>query len=160
MKKYIVTDPCYICDDDKVWNDVCDAMFENEKEPNYEAGAKLLSEYLGQEVVMSTTGFGDWSNTLYGKNVVTPFFGSDAGLVCVTELTDRVTEILETEYVRIVGATFVSEGISLKEDVVFDDSDPNWVVVRINTPEGEVNSDECEDGNGEEDDYWDEDEDE
>ena len=159
MRKYIVTDPCYICDDDKVWNDVCDAMFENEKEPNYEAGAKILSEYLGQELVMSTTGFGDWSNTLYGKNVVTPSFGADAGLVCVTELTDRVVEILETEYSRIVGATFVSEGISLKDDVVFDDSDPNWVIVRINTPEGEIESDSGNSGEDEEgDDYWDEEE--
>ena len=94
-----------MCQNDEVWQNVCKAIFD-ESGYDYNAGAKVLSDYLGTEVVMESTGYGDWNNHIWGKNVVCNDFYADAGLVAVIKLTERVREELEKEYDYIPGAIF------------------------------------------------------
>lgn len=155
--KYLVIDPCYVCYDDDVWQNVCNAIFDKSNESyDYSKGAKVLSEYLGTEVVMESTGYGDWSNHIWGPNVLENDFYADAGMVAVVKLTDRVLQEIWKNYTYIPGAIFETEAdLDLKSCVEFDTSDSNWTVVRISTPEGLIESDSSED-----EDYEDEDEEE
>ena len=156
MNKYLVIDPCYMCQNDEVWQNVCYAIFDESNESyDYSKGAKVLSEYLGTEVVMESTGYGDWSNHIWGPNVLENEFYADAGMVAVVKLTDRVLEEIHKDYTYIPGAIFETEAdLDLKSCVEFNTDNPNWTVVRIRTPEGLIESDDSD----EDDDEWDEDE--
>lgn len=136
--KVLVTDPCYICDNDDVWRNVCNALFTGDH-TDYSNASKILSDYLGTDVTMHDTGFGDWSNSISGPGVIDPEFYADAGLVCVVALTDRVLEEIRKKYNHIPGAVFEASSFSV-DDVAFDDSNPNWTRVIIMTPEGVIES--------------------
>lgn len=70
---YIVTDPCYILPREK-WEKCCEVFkkgLSNKEESDAfdEAVSKALTEYTGSQSYASATGYGDWYNNLYGRNV-------------------------------------------------------------------------------------------
>ena len=100
--KYVVTDPCYILDND-VWSKCCE-VFDKYKDDEFmyqrfdEAVSKALIEYTGYPAFACGTGFGDWSNQLSGIGVIKPDFFADAGMVCVCRLTSKMLQHWKEEY--------------------------------------------------------------
>ena len=100
--KYVVTDPCYILDND-VWSKCCE-VFDKYKDDEFmyqrfdEAVSKALVEYTGYPAFACGTGFGDWSNQLSGIGVIKPDFFADAGMVCVCRLTSKMLQHWKEEY--------------------------------------------------------------
>lgn len=139
MKKFCVTDPCYILPND-VW-DKCYEVFDKYKDDEFvyqrldEAITKALTEFVGSKSYACSTGYGDWSNILQGDGkVINKSFCADAGTVCVCELTDKVKEALGVDEVgNFSAAIFEAEDLSKVE---FDVSDNTWTVVYIETTDG------------------------
>ena len=138
MKKYIVTDPCYILPQD-TWSECCDkcqALGEENWSDNF---SKIVQEALkdfaeGGQVFVSDTGFGDWSNCLYGPNTEEGCgFCADAGMVCVCAYTGKVPDALGNLVKYGAAAAFYAEG---PIEVEFDTSDPNWTIVNIEDADG------------------------
>lgn len=140
MKKFIITDPCYLVSDLDIWDALCDII----QDISMIEAEKFLTQYLGTPVRIASTGYGDWSNDIHGKNVIKPTFFADAGLVCVAELTSLV----DREHDAIFGypisdrphgvagvAVIEAEGLA---DVSFDTSNPKWTVVNITDTDGNV----------------------
>lgn len=132
--KYIVTDPCYLLPRN-TW-DACCEVFNNDDELIYDrfdkAVSKALSEFTGFPAYAYGTGFGDWSNSIWGTGVIKQDFTADAGMVCVCRLTDKVLQQLKEKY----GEANIYSGIALFEmseniRVEFDITDPNWTIVNI-----------------------------
>ena len=128
--KYVVTDPCYILDND-VWSKCCE-VFDKYKDDEFnEAVSKALVEYTGYPAFACGTGFGDWSNQLSGINVIKSDFFADAGMVCVCRLTSKMLQYWKEEYgtQALSGAAIfeASQDISVE----FDVSDKNWTIVNI-----------------------------
>ena len=100
--KYVVTDPCYILDND-VWSKCCE-VFDKYKDDEFmyqrfdEAVSKVLIEYTGYPAFACGTGFGDWSNQLSGIGVIKSEFFADAGMVCVCRLTSKMLQHWKEEY--------------------------------------------------------------
>lgn len=65
--KYVVTDPCYILSDDK-WDECCKFLDDSPKAFN-EAVSKALTDLSGFPAFACDTGFGDWSNKIYGSYI-------------------------------------------------------------------------------------------
>lgn len=139
MKKFCVTDPCYILPND-VW-DKCYEVFDKYKDDEFvyqrldEAITKALTEFVGSKSYACSTGYGDWSNILQGDGkVINRSFCADAGMVCVCELTDKVKKALNVDEVgNFSAAIFEAEDLSKVE---FDVSDNTWTVVYIETTDG------------------------
>lgn len=129
--KFIVTDPCYLINSNSVWHEFCSLWFEDKAT----AAEKVISNAVGTAVSISDTGFGDWTNHLYGEGVIESEFFADAGMVCVCELTDTIEKTLVKKYRHVLGAVFEASGIA---DIEFDRSNSNWTVVRIVTEDGHV----------------------
>lgn len=132
--KYIVTDPCYLLPND-VW-DTCCEVFNNDDEHMYDrfndAISKALSKFTGFPAYACGTGYGDWSNSIWGAGIIKHDFVADAGMVCVCKLTDKILQQLKEKY----GENNIYSGIAIFEmsesiRVDFDVSDPNWTVVNI-----------------------------
>lgn len=142
MKKFIITDPCYICNDDDVWHEYCHHLGNADRSA---LADEVLSKYLGTKIETCSTGFGDWSNTISGDGVLQENFCADAGLFCVVELTDRVREIFESKRDgrKIEGSNLVAvfECNEIKS-IEWDRTCEYWTVVEICTSEGIVSSDE------------------
>ena len=66
--KYVVTDPCYILDNDK-WDECCKFLDDSPKAFN-EAVSKSLTDLTGFPAYVCDTGLGDWNNQLSGINVI------------------------------------------------------------------------------------------
>ena len=113
--KYVVTDPTYIL---KEWDD----------DP-----AAALEKLTGQKAWSSSTGFGDWTNELYGPDVDEPYFAADSGQVCVCAYTDEVAKRL----LEISKNCFALFNSSSKIDVTFDRTEPDWTVVYIKNQTGD-----------------------
>lgn len=140
---FIVTDPCYLISDEKVWEDYCciiyDARIPTEEE-RYRLGDEFLSHYLDTEIHVCKTGYGDWSNELYSvsSRVLKSRFVADSGLVCVTELTDKVNEEHKKRYGYGIRedkhciALFFSTNL---KEVKFDTSNPEWTRICIKDTE-------------------------
>ena len=137
MKKFIITDPCYLIPDPAIADGLSDiiqfiSMAEAEK---------YLSQYLATPVKIASTGYGDWSNEISGKNVIKPNFFADSGLVCVVELTPLVDRMHYSKYKYRISdhacgvAVIEAEGLA---EVSFDTSDPKWTVVNITDTDGNV----------------------
>lgn len=127
--KYVVTDPCYILDN-KTWDECCKFLDDSPKTFN-EAVAKALAELTGFSAYACDTGFGDWSNKIYGSYIVHKEFCADSGMVCVCRLTDEIKKHFAKEYSDIYSrCVAVFEG-SDEIDVDFDISEPSWTVVKI-----------------------------
>ena len=87
MKRYIITDPCYLINDDAAWRRYCDLIFDEKGYMNADNGAAFIAEQLGTTVQVAGTGYGDWANSLAcvkGPNrlVNDGCFCADAGMVC------------------------------------------------------------------------------
>ena len=140
MAKYIITDPCYILTDaesDAVWSEFCDLWFKK----NYGDAQELISKTVGTPVKIEDTGYGDWTNHIYGPGVIENEFFADAGMVCVCELTDKIVNTMTEKYHRVLGAIFEADEVKY---VDFDTSDRNWTVVRVRTDKGLIESEESE----------------
>jgi hypothetical protein len=136
LVKYIVTDPCYILDDD-TWNECC-KVFDTYKNDEFmyqrfdEAVSKALTKLTGHQSYACDTGFGDWCNKIYGLSVIKHDFCADAGMVCVCRLNHKVLDNLyknNGEENALSGAAIfeMSEDI----DIEFDVSNKDWTVVTI-----------------------------
>ncbi len=97
-----------------------------------EAVTKALTEFSGYPAYACGTGFGDWSNKIYGPGVIKGDFGADSGMVCVCRLTHKILDSLYKEYgekraLSCIAMFEMSEHITVK----FDVSDKNWTRVFI-----------------------------
>lgn len=137
MKKFIITDPCYLVPDPEIWDCFCDII----QDTDMTEAEKFLTQYLATPVRVASTGYGDWSNDIHGKNVISSTFFADAGLVCVVELTPLVDKMHETIFgYHISGkpagvAIIEAEGLT---EVKFDDSNPHWIVITITDTDGNI----------------------
>ena len=129
MTRYIITDPCYLLDDD-VWQKCCKAAERPDHSWDDELFATKVANELtkmtGQKAWASETGFGDWSNTMCGNNVkiIQSYFVADSGMVSVCVLTPEI----EAHGFDYFGAIIECEG---DVTVNFDKEDSNWTVVYI-----------------------------
>lgn len=137
MKKFIITDPCYLVPDPEI----LDGFWDIIQFIDMTEAEKYLSQYLGTPVRIASTGYGDWSNEISGKNVIKPNFFSDSGLVCVLELTSLVDSMHYSKYKYRISdhpcgvAVIEAEGLA---EVRFDTSNPKWTVVNITDTEDNV----------------------
>lgn len=147
MTQYIVSDPCYLINEDK-WDEICKKANVNGKwdDELFKSMIKSELEIITQEdAYVENTGYGDWDNTLYGiPDTITKNspandsagFYADAGMVCVCKLVSDIEDMLplDEEYgTTTLGAIFEAEGkITVKMDI----SDPEWTVVRISDEAG------------------------
>ena len=50
MKRYIITDPCYLINDDAAWRRYCGLIFDEKGYMNADNGAAFIAEQLGTTV--------------------------------------------------------------------------------------------------------------
>ena len=138
MKRFIITDPCYLISDLEAWDCLCDII----QDIGMAEAEKFLTQYLATPVRLADTGYGDWSNEIVsGKNVIKPDFFADAGLVCVLELTPLVDKMHKSKFDYLISdnpcgvAVIEAEGLA---DVKFDTSDSRWTVVTIIDTDGNI----------------------
>ena len=147
-KQYVVTDPCYILPDD-TWNECIEKAGENDAgwcDRFDEQVQAALSAFVGSKAWAERTGFGDWSNVLYGPNIKHDQFCADSGMFSVCEFNDKVKEALK-DCPEHCYAVFETDG---DISVEFDDSVSDWHVAEIKSSNGdcwntEVQSDTDED---------------
>lgn len=146
MTKYIVTDPCYIINENK-WDEICKKANANGKwdDELFKSMIKSELEIITQEdAYVENTGYGDWDNILYGipgtviqnsPSEDSAEFYADAGMVSVCKLVPDIADMLAVgEYgTPTSGAIFEAEG---KIKVTMDTSDPEWTVVKISDEAG------------------------
>ena len=131
MSKYkVITDPCYILPED-IWNE-CIEKCEQYKDANWserfnEAVKKALTEFSGSNAWVERTGFGDWTNEVYGPAVVDPYFAADSGMVCVCDYSEPVKASLENISDGCAAMIETSGDITVE----FDRSISDWTVVYI-----------------------------
>lgn len=142
MRKFIVTDPCYIMPK-STWSKVCKEVFDN---PNTEDRYDIFDQRIQEELRKfagtdsawaGSTGIGDWSNTITSfdddiAKVVHSQFSADAGMVCVCELTPPIEQIIKNEGYSFDWsiAMFEVEDTSVVECLI-DQSDSSWTVVNV-----------------------------
>ena len=139
MKKYIITDPCYIIPSAD-WDKCCKIFDSAEYKAAEESrDYKLQRELFDNEITKSlqqfsgdinakatTSGSGDWRHSIWGKHVLKHDCFADSGMVCVCELTDNIREVIDSRFIGM--AVFETE----KDiEIEFDWSDSDWTVVRI-----------------------------
>ena len=166
LVKYVVTDPCYILNND-TWDECCKFLDDSPKAFN-EAVSKALTDLTGFPAYVCDTGFGDWNNKIYGSYIIHKEFCADSGMVCVCRLTSEIENHFAKEYSDIYSrSAAVFEG-SEDINVDFDISDPSWTVVKIHdnqtgnfieTMSADDFYSENEDFDDEDDNYFDEEED-
>ena len=88
MVKYVVTDPCYILSDAQ-WDECCKYLGDDLAE-FAKAVSRALTEHTGYPAYAHDTGCGDWSNRIYGPNIIRSDFCADSGMVSVCRLTPEV----------------------------------------------------------------------
>ena len=144
MKKYILTDPCYLIPDTD-WSKCCEifdsvAYKKAMENRDYEMQRELfdngitaaLQKYSGDYKAQAcSTGYGDWTNEIWGKNIIKHDFFADSGMVCVCELTDTIKNHIDA---NSNGKEF--NGMAVFETdkditVEFDTSDSDWTVVKV-----------------------------
>ena len=108
MKKYVITDPCYIIPSTE-WDKCCKIFDSAEYKAAEESrDYKLQRELFDNEITKtlqqfsgdinakaSSTGYGDWTNEIWGKNVIKSDFFADSGMCCVCELTDTIQKHID-----------------------------------------------------------------
>lgn len=145
MRKYIITDPCYLIPDDD-WGKCCEifdsvAYKKAEQNRDYEMQRELfdnevtamLRKYSGDYNAQAcSTGYGDWTNEIWGENVIKSDFFADSGMCCVCELTDIIqNHIKENSNNRNefngMAVFETDKDIAIK----FDTSDSDWTVILV-----------------------------
>lgn len=126
--KYLVTDPCYIVEDE-MWDKLCAKADEitNHDEGNRWSNAfdKLVENHLKElygVAYVAGTGFGDWTNEIDGKRFV-----ADAGMVTVVP-AEKIPQKIYEEYNNHLGAIVEVED---NASVFLDTSNPDWTVVKV-----------------------------
>ena len=109
MKKYVLTDPCYLISDEFAWNRYCNLIFDEKGYMNADNGAAFIAEQLGTTVQVASTGYGDWANSLAcvkGPNRLKNdgCFCADAGMVCFCKLRRRI------RYANLIALTVTGPG--------------------------------------------------
>lgn len=146
MTQYIVTDPCYIINENK-WDEICKKANVNGKwdDELFKSMVKSELEIITQEdAYVENTGYGDWDNILYGipgtviqnsPSEDSAEFYADAGMVCVCKLVPDIASMLDTgEYgTPTLGAIFEAEG---KIKVTMNTSDLRWTEIDITDEAG------------------------
>ena len=134
MKKYVVTDPCYILPRD-LWSKCCEEL--NDQEDQYTRFDKKCTELLNQfagttDAYACDTGYGDWTNELIGcpgGNIKQPRFFADAGMVCVCEYTEAVKNSLSPHLLEDGAAVFeIEDGATVH---VSQGGSSDWTVLTI-----------------------------
>lgn len=141
MSRFVITDPCYILPEED-WRKCCDYADKTSKEDHEDWGyifnnvvEMALTKFTNGSCWVSSTGYGDWTNALWGPKVDgSGGFFADAGMVCVCEYTAKVKEALGDLTEKGGAATFEAQG-PLK--VEFDRSDSDWTVVNIEDANGD-----------------------
>ena len=129
-KQYVVTDPCYILPDD-VWNECIEKAGENDAGWCDRFDEQVA--FVGSKAWAERTGFGDWSNVLYGPNIKHDQFCADSGMFSVCEFNDKVKEALK-DCPEHCYAVFETEGTI---SVEFDNSESDWHVAKIKSSNGD-----------------------
>ena len=167
--EYTVTDPCYLMDHERC-SKCCEYAEQSARDNdrgnwdddvfNFEV-EKALREITGGFVFVCSTGFGDWTNSIYksydrnddviinGAN-----FGADAGMVCVVEVTKKLEDYLENEYKDNafgIGAFFYTKERGVN---VMTDGSNSWEVLRIMTKGGATIKTLDEETEEEDDEYY------
>ena len=130
MKKYVLTDPCYLINDDAAWRRYCGLIFDEKGYMNVDNGAAFIAEQLGTTVQVASTGYGDWANSLAcvkGPNRLKNdgCFCADAGMVCFCEIEaeDPVCEFdcTDRDWTRVK----ITDGASvyMSEECDYEDED-------------------------------------
>ena len=135
MSKYVITDPCYILPDD-VWSECIEKAGENDTgwcDRFDEQVQAALSAFVGSKAWAERTGFGDWSNVVFGPNVIQDHFCADSGMFSVCEFNDKVKEALK-DCPEHCYAVFETEGTI---SVEFDNSESDWHVAKIKSSNGD-----------------------
>ena len=144
MKRYVLTDPCYLINDDAAWRRYCDLIFDDKGYFRADNGAAFIAEQLGTPVQVASTGYGDWANSLAcvkGHNRLNNdgCFCADAGMVCFCELTPQVERAL-----RDLGPGAYAE-IEAEDPVCeFDCSNRDWTRIKITDGASVYMSEECD----------------
>lgn len=149
MTKYIITDPCYILPN-TTWSDICDQCESND----FYNGKfdRLCTEALNElagttNAVASTTGYGDWSNSMHCSNddkIIQSDFFADSGMVCVVEYNDKIQQALkDNKNEKLVdedkgGAALIETEGEVK--ITMDTRDSEWTVVEIEDEHDGFNS--------------------
>lgn len=139
MSKYkVITDPCYILPEEE-WKHCCDYADKTSKEDKVDwsyifnrAVEMALTKFSGSNAWVERTGFGDWTNTVYGPSVVEFGFAADSGMVCVCDYSEPVRAALENISDGCAAMIETSGDITVE----FDRSTSDWTVVYIRDEEG------------------------
>lgn len=149
--KYIITDPCYLISG-KEWSRVYTSAevfckkegtfndFRRFREIHEVEIAAWLEFETGSKAFVSSTGYGDWENSLLSidgeKKSHVGYFMADSGLVCVAkvskELEDTVKD-LDSRGLEGLAAVFEAEG---EITVEMDTSDSSRTVISIKDEAG------------------------
>ncbi len=142
MKKYVVTDPCYILSDED-WDKCCGIIRPDDKKwvAFNQAITGKLAEMTGEPAYVESTGYGDWSNEIYGPGVLNHTFAADAGMVCVCRLTKEVEKKLNIKEHDSCVAVFEANKLV---NVTFDTDNSSWTVVNIVTDQGLITSNKAD----------------
>ena len=146
--KYIVTDPCYLISA-KEWSRVYTSAevfcrkegtlnnFRRFREIHESEVANRLEFETGAKAFVSSTGCGDWENTLLSidgeKKSCVGHLMADSSLVCVAKVSKELENTATYLCGRELAATFEAEG---EITVKMDTSDPSWTVVSIKDEAG------------------------
>ena len=145
MRKYIITDPCYLIPDDD-WSKCCEifdsvAYKKAMENRDYEMQRELfdngitaaLQKYSGDyKAKACSTGYGDWTNEIWGVNVLKHDFFADSGMCCVCELTDTIqNHIKENSNNRNEFNGMAVFETDKDIAIEFDTSDSDWTVVKV-----------------------------
>lgn len=137
-KTYIITDPCYILPD-AVWSECIKKAGENNKDWGDRFNEQVqtaLSAFVGSKAWANSTLFGDWTNVMYGPNVIQDRFCADSGMVSVCEYNDKVKEATKDLPEHCFAIIEADNNIK----VSFDESISDWCVVEIESSFGNFHS--------------------
>lgn len=139
----VITDPCYFLTPEQ-W-DECFAStrgmpYVPERRRKIKAASRKiqaairrkLEEVTGAKAWVSDTGYGDWTNCIYGPDVTQAKFLADAGLVCVCDFTDSVKQALSKINHRAYALIEATEKIKVRFTGVND----GWCRVFITDENG------------------------
>lgn len=154
IRRYYVTDPCYLMNNDEVWEE----FLKYYNDSTYDKAMEILKNEIHTDFLeVCDTGFGDWQNTIYGDGVINSNFCADSGLVCVARVTKELEDFVKKTYTRpenLIASFDTDTDIEVK----FDTENPNWTVVDIKDEHGNMWRSSY-DSENDEDDWYDEDED-
>lgn len=146
--KYLITDPCYIISHAD-WDALCDQATKQEKEQGRDwcdtfhdlVAAHLRTISGNQYADACGTGYGDWTNYMFGRAVKQSEFGADSGMVCMVELTDKLTEYINGDKENSVMEVMSLSAVLESDDVLhaeFNTDNPNWTELCVLDSRGSV----------------------